>query len=349
MSRSVAIAVDAMGGDRAPEVVVEGTLAALAEYEDLAVHLVGRTEVLEPLLAGASRDGLTLHHAPDVIGMDESPAKALRQKPEASISVCVRLLAKGDVRGLVSAGNTGAVVASSMFVARLLPGVHRPGIAVTLPTRRGPTVLCDVGANIQPKPAHYLQYAVMAAAFSHDMHGVESPRVALLNIGTEETKGGAGLRGIRALLEEAGRAGVFDFVGAVEGNHIFEGAADVVVCDGFVGNTILKAAEGVGRVVVEEFAAICETELTGMSADDKELVQSPLRRGLRRLVELTDYTTYGGAPLLGMDGCAIIAHGRSDGRAIKHAIRASRDFARREVNRHIVSRLEELSAKGITG
>ncbi len=343
MAAPVAIAVDAMGGDRAPDEIVRGALAALAEYEDVALQLVGRPEAIEPLLEGPA-DRLEVVAAPDVIGMDEHPAKALRRKPGASVAVCAQRLAAGEAAAVVSAGNTGAVMAACAFAARLLPGVHRPGIAVTFPTRSGKTVLCDVGANLQMKPVNYLQYAVMAGAYSHGVLGVEEPRVALLNIGTEESKGGSEQHEARALLEGAAAQGLIQFVGSVEGNHIFEGAADVVVCGGFVGNTILKTAEGVGRAFLEELQSLWREEQGGEAATAAE---GSLKRVLTRLHEFTDYTSYGGAPLLGIDGCAIIAHGRSDARAIKHAIRAARDFAQHEVNRHIASRLGELATRGV--
>lgn len=333
MSEPIQIAVDAMGGDRAPNVVVEGSLAALEDYPELRIQLVGRPEAIEPLL-GASSERVSVVPATDVIGMEEHPGKAVRKKPQSSIAVCGRLLAERKVAALVSAGNTGAVIAASMFAARLLPGVHRPGIAVAFPNSKGGiTVLCDVGANINMKPVHYLQYAVMASAYSHDVLGVEAPKVGLLNIGTEASKGGAELAAVRQQLEQAGDAGLIDFIGAVEGNHIFEGAADVVVCDGFVGNTVLKSAEGAARVVLLEVARI-------LSSDSD--LNGSMQKALGRLHEFSDYSTYGGAPLLGIDGCAIIAHGRSDAKAIKHAIRVAHDFAQREVNRHIVERLERL-------
>jgi len=271
----------------------------------------------------------------------------LRRKPEASIAVCGGLLRERKVEALVSAGNTGAVIAASLFSARLLEGVHRPGIAIAMPnSAKGTTVLCDVGANINMKPVHYLQYAVMAEAYAHDVLGVESPRVGLLNIGTEETKGGSELRAVRSMLEGAAEAGIFKFVGAVEGNHIFDGAADVVVCDGFVGNTVLKATEGAGRVVMERLAGHLKSTLQALAGTPA--AAQALGGVMQQLEDLTDYSSYGGAPLLGIDGCAIIAHGRSNARAIKHAILVARDFAQREVNRHIAQRLAELEAKGAT-
>ncbi len=356
MADPVAIAVDAMGGDRAPEAIVRGALDALAAYDDVALQLVGRPEAIEALigqLGGARPDRLEVVAAPDVIGMDEHPGKALRSKPGASIAVCARRLAAGEAQALVSAGNTGAVMAGCVLSARLLPGVHRPGIAVAFRTRSGTTVLCDVGANLQMKPDHYVQYAVMATAYSQGVLGVTQPKVALLNIGEEESKGGSEQREARALLEEAGQRGLIEFAGAVEGNHIFEGRADVVVCGGFVGNTILKTAEGAGRAIMEELASLYREErASAAEAGGGAAAAGPeaavVERVLRRLHEFSDYTTYGGAPLLGIDGCAIIAHGRSDARAIKHAIRAARDFVQHEVNRHIATRLADLtSSRGV--
>jgi glycerol-3-phosphate acyltransferase PlsX len=334
VSDPVRIAVDAMGGDRAPEVIVQGCLEALSDYDDVVVHLVGREADVRPLLGGEP-ERLEVVAADDVIGMDEHPGQALRKKPGASIAVAAKLLKDGVASALVSAGNTGAVIGATMFAARRLPGVHRPGIAVTFPTSRGPTVLCDAGANIHCKPEHYVHYALMASAYAEEILGVESPRVALLNIGTEESKGSDELRVVRQQLQAASGAGLIRFTGAVEGNHIFEGEADVVVCDGFVGNTVLKCAEGSARAVVEHLASL----VGGRPAEE----QPALKRVLGQLVEYTHYSEYGGAPLLGIDGCAIIAHGRSDARAIKNAIRVARDFARRGVNERIVARLGELT------
>lgn len=334
-----------MGGDNAPQAIAAGALAAATEAQDVEIYLVGQAEAVAACLPAELPANLHLVPAKDVVGMEEHPAKALRRKPESSIAVCGHLLRERKVQALVSAGNTGAVIAASLFAARLLPGVHRPGIAVSFPSRHGTTVLCDVGANIQCKPVHYLQYAVMASAYCQDVLGVASPRVGLLNIGTEESKGSTELRSIRGMLEKAAGAGLINFVGAVEGNHIFEGEADVVVCDGFVGNTILKAAEGTGRVVMETLEARLAQALEGLS-ETPQAAQA-FREAIGELKSFTDYSTYGGAPLLGIDGCAIIAHGRSNPRAVKHAILVARDFALREVNAHITQRLEELAAKGV--
>jgi len=331
-----------MGGDRAPAPLVEGSLQALGDHDDVVVHLVGQPDALSALLPDPVPVRLELVPATEVVGMGEHPGKALRKKPDSSIAVCGRLLAERKVSALVSAGNTGAVIAASMFAARLLPGVHRPGIAVAFPNAiGGTTVLCDVGANINLKPVHYMQYAVMAGVYARRIIGVPKPRTALLNIGTEERKGGSELQAVRGLLEQAGQDGLIDFVGAVEGNDIFEGAADVVVCDGFVGNTILKTAEGVGRILRDKVAQVFAEEL------GTEQAPAALHRALGRLHTFTDYSTYGGAPLLGIDGCAIIAHGRSGAVAIRNAIRVAREFAQREVYQDIVERLGELATRGV--
>lgn len=345
-SGPIKIAVDAMGGDNAPQAIAAGALAAAQDSSDVEISLVGQVEAIKACLPEELPANLQIVPAKDVIEMDDHPAKALRRKPESSIAVCGHLLRERKVQAIVSAGNTGAVIAASLFAARLLPGVHRPGIAVSFPSRRGTTVLCDVGANIQTKPVHYLQYALMASAYCHDVLGVEHPRVGLLNIGTEESKGGSELRAVRGLLQEAADADLIDFVGAVEGNHIFEGEADVVVCDGFVGNTILKSAEGAGRVVMDKLRATLQESLQGLAGSPE--AAGAFKQAIEQLKAFTDYSTYGGAPLLGIDGCAIIAHGRSNPRAVKHAILVARDFAQREVNAHITQRLEALAAKGVT-
>lgn len=327
----IEVAVDAMGGDRAPGVVVEGVLQSLEAYEDLRVCLVGQPEAITPLLT-QQHERLEVVPASDVIGMDESPGKALRRKPDASVAVCARLLKEKRVQALVSAGNTGAAIAATMFAADRIRGVRRPGIAASLPNAAGKTTtLIDVGANIHCKPIHFMQYAVMGSAWCEDILGIEKPRVGLLSIGEEDSKGGAAVSQARDALEAAAQRGAFEFVGAVEGNHVFEGVCDVVVCDGFVGNVLLKAAEGIGRTLLTHFV--------NAMGDQAAMV----KQGAERLNSITDYSEYGGAPLLGIQGCAIIAHGRSGPRAISNAIRVAREFAHREVVKHIETRLEALS------
>jgi glycerol-3-phosphate acyltransferase PlsX len=327
-----------MGGDRAPEAVVQGALAALAEYPEVSILLVGQEAVLQPLLKDAQTDRLTVVPASQVVGMDEHPSQALRRKKDSSIAVCAHLMKEGKATAVVSAGNTGAVIAAVMFAVRLLPGVHRPGIAVSFPTTKGtPALLCDVGANIHCKTKHYLQYALMASAYCEYVLGIKEPRVGLLNIGTEESKGSSELRSVRQEMKRvADEMERFEFVGAVEGNHIFEGEADVIVCDGFTGNTVLKSAEGASRAVVQHFASFVKGN--GFTPEER----GALDKAFKSLYAFTHYSEYGGAPLLGINGCAIIAHGRSDANAIKNAIRVARDYARRDVNQHIANRVGEL-------
>ncbi len=317
------IAVDAMGGDQAPTEIVLGVASAIeAGYvrpDD--VILVGAKDKVAPLLEGnpVLRD-IPLEHASQVVEMCDSPTGSLRTKPDSSIQVAVRLVQKEQAGAFVSAGNTGAVVACAASMLGRLPGVRRPGIAVTFPSLKGPVTILDVGANVHCKPHHLYQYGVMADIFSRDVLGIESPRVALLNIGAEEGKGNPLVRETRELFEQSD----LNFVGNIEGNHLLSGECQVVVCEGFVGNVVLKVVEGVGAFV--------QQTLTNqvLSQPNPELAQS-----FRKITSKMDYAEYGGAPLLGVNGMVMIMHGRSDRRATANAMRASKQFLDAQVNQHI--------------
>jgi phosphate acyltransferase len=313
------IAVDGMGGDEAPGHVVDGALAA-ARHFDLGVVLVGPADRLQAEIdrrQDLDSTRVRLVPARDVIGMEESPAAALRRKPEASIKVAAGLVARGEAAALFSAGHTGATVLAAYGAFGMLPGVDRPALAATIPTRRRPAILLDVGASVECRPQHLLQFAVMGAVYARVAFGLESPRVGLLSIGEEETKGNELTREAHRLLKSAPIA----FIGNVEARNVYSGAADVIVCDGFTGNVALKISEG----LVEVVEGLLRDEL---SRTVTLRVGSLLtRRALRHFRRRVDYSEYGGAPLLGVAGVTIVGHGRSSAKAVRNAVAMAYRFA----------------------
>jgi glycerol-3-phosphate acyltransferase PlsX len=314
----IRVAVDAMGGDRAPEEIVAGALDAAGP--GITPVLVGPS--------GLDTQGLELVQAPMTIAMDEKPGEAVRGKRDSSLVVTCRLVREGAAQAAVSAGNTGAMLAAGLLEIRRLRGVNRPAIAVILPARRGPSVLIDSGANADARPEHLRQFAHMGAVFAHEILGIERPSVRLLSIGEEPEKGNQLVLEAHQLLSEAEG---LEFRGNTESRDLLEGAADVVVCDGFTGNVVLKALEGTIRSVMsalrEEITASRRGKLGG-------LLIRPAARGLR---DRLDPDTYGGAYLLGLRGLAVIAHGNSGRTAIANAIR----LAAKGVEHDVAGRLEE--------
>jgi glycerol-3-phosphate acyltransferase PlsX len=322
----IRIAVDAMGGDHAPAAIVDGALAA-ARHLDVTVALVGATSRIHEALA-AHDDwpsvGVEIVDAPEVVGMHEPPAATLRRKPRASIRVAAELVSRREAVGLFSAGHTGATVMAAHSAFGMLPGVDRPALAATIPTRDRPAVLLDAGASVECRPHHLLQFAVMGSAYARIAIGVERPRVGLLSIGEEETKGNELTREAHRLL----KASPVHFIGNIEGREIYSGAADVIVCDGFTGNVVLKTSEG----LVDAVEALLGDELQGTFSSQVGYLLS--RRAFRRFRRRVDYSEYGGALLLGVAGLTIVGHGRSSVKAVRNAIAlayrfASADFIRR--------------------
>ena len=313
----IRVAVDAMGGDRAPDEVVAGALEA-------------RSASIEPILVGPpglDTHGLELVEAPDTIAMDEKPAEAVRAKPNSSLVVAVRAVAEGGADAVVSAGNTGAMLAASFLELRRLPGVARPAIAVPLPARRGPSVLIDAGANADARPEHLLQFGHMGAIFAEEILGIPRPEVRLLSIGEEPEKGNHLTLGAHALLAESD----LNFRGNAEATELLKGAADVVVTDGFTGNVALKLIEGTIRELLDALRTQIASTTRGKLGG---LLIRPAARALR--TEL-DPDTFGGAYLLGLRGLVVIAHGNSSRLAIANAIR----LAARGVENDVVGRLAE--------
>ena len=325
------IAVDAMGGDHAPDEIIKGVLEAnkLLDADD-ELMLIGPQERIERQLVsdGAGTNSIRIIHAPEIIGMDESPVEALRKKRKSSIAVMARMASHDKADAVISAGNTGACVAGCQIRMRNLAGVIRPGIALVLPTLGGPVTMCDVGANVACKPINLYQYAVMASVYSTQIFGIENPRVGLMSIGEEDAKGNELVKKTREMLKADNR---LNFIGNLEGHDIFDGMCDVAVCEGFVGNVILKLTEG---LVAMLFKAI-EHELM---EDDPRLAREfkPL---ITQIYKKYDYHEYGGALLLGVNGTAVICHGSSKSRTIKNAILASKKFYTLKINDQIVQSL----------
>ena len=312
------VALDAMGGDRAPGEAVAGAVAAARAY-GVEVALVGRGEALAAELAKHRTAGLSLPivEAPDVIAMDEHAANAARRKPHSSIHRALRQVREGQAVGMVSAGNSGAVMAAALFVLGRVPGIERPAIGAVLPTVSGRTLLIDAGANADPKPNHLARFGQMGAIYAERVLGVANPRVGLLSTGEEEGKGNELALAARPLLAASG----LNFVGNIEGKDIPAGAADVVVTDGFTGNVALKLSEGVSSLLL----GLLRAELRRRPLT--KLLAAGLRPAFRRVGARLDYREVGGAPLLGVEGVTIIAHGRSDALAIQNAIRVAREAA----------------------
>ena len=327
------VAIDAMGGDHAPEATVAGAVLAAREL-GARVWLVGHQDVLRARLAPHAPEHLpiVLHHAPDVIGMDEPPVAAVRRKPRCSLRVTLDLLRDGTVDAVVSAGNSGAVLAGALFTVGALPGVDRPAIAVPMPAVHGHVILVDAGASVEADVLHLVQYAVMGETYARALGGNARPRVALLSNGQEPGKGTETTRAASRVLGTL----PLNFIGYVEGRDLPRDVADVVVCDGFVGNAVLKAVEGFGmttsQLLREAFGRTWRGRLGYV------LARGPLAQFRQRL----DYAEYGGAPLLGVDGVAVVAHGSSGPVAIRNAIRVAHDSARLGVNREIVNALRSV-------
>ncbi|MEA5446631.1 phosphate acyltransferase PlsX [Gammaproteobacteria bacterium AB-CW1] len=331
MSARITLALDGMGGDHGPSVVVPAALAFLSRRDDVSLILVGDESALESALEGADTDlrkRIRIHHASQVVNMDELPSQALRGKKDSSMRVAINLVKQGEAQACVSAGNTGALMATSRFVLKTLPGIDRPAIICPIPARGGHTHMLDLGASADCTAEHLLQFAVMGSAVATAVHDIERPKVGLLNIGEEEIKGTETVRDASAMLSDSS----LNYIGYVEGNDIFGGGVDVVVCEGFVGNVSLKTMEGVakmiGAYIKEEFNRNAFTRLLA-------LVAMPVLRALRRR---TDPRRYNGASLVGLQGIVIKSHGGADMVAFENAIH----IAALEVKEDVPARISRL-------
>lgn len=331
------IALDAMGGDHAPGPIVAGAVHAVRAQPELTVVLVGDQARVEAELAtvpDAPLDRLPVVHASQVIGMDDKPVEALRKKRDNSITRCWQLMATGEVKAVVSAGNTGAMVASAQLNAKMyLPGVRRPGIAAILPSQQGPIVICDVGANMNAKPEHLYQYGIMGSIYAEAVLGLSDPKVGLLNVGTEEDKGTELTRLTAAMFRESPLAD--RYVGNVEGRDLYDGVARVIVCEGFVGNIVLKAGEGAVEFLFSSLRQEVARILPSLQGDSGHTVALALKDLKTRF----EYQEYGGGPLLGIRGACIICHGASGARAIRNALRVASTLAEDRINQLIIDQL----------
>ncbi|MFP4053335.1 MAG: phosphate acyltransferase PlsX [Phycisphaerae bacterium] len=332
------IGIDAMGGDRAPLEEVRGALAArdLITDGDRIVLVGDEKQILAHLDGSADwQDFIEVRHASEAIGMNESPVEALRAKPDSSIAVLAQMHRNGDVEATISAGNTGACVAAAQMRLRRLPGVHRPGIAIITPTPAGPVAVCDVGANVNCRPLHLQQYAVMSSLYLKAATDVKDPRVGLLSVGEEETKGNELVKKTRELLSADKSV---NFIGNVESRDLFTGACDVMVCEGFVGNVVLKLMEGMATGVILGMIRELGRMLPSLGLGGGEEF---LKKAAQTFMGKYDFNEYGGAPLLGISGICIICHGASDQRGIKNAVLSAKKFAEHQVNEQIIQQLSE--------
>ena len=331
----IKIAVDGFGGDFAPEQIVAGCLLAASE-DQIPIILTGDQQDLAPMIAGKPGSNLIeIIHAPDRIGMEEAPIDAVRTKKDSSLNAAARLVKEGKALGMVSAGNTGACMASALFTIGRIKGIERPAITTLMPTVKGVCLMVDVGANVDCRPSQLAQFAHMGSIYAERVLGRPDPRVGLLNIGEEPSKGNDAAQKAYQLLSNA----KINFIGNVEGRDISGGTVDVVVCDGFVGNIVLKFGEGLGTGLF----TMLKQELT--ASWPRKLAALALRPGFDKIKKKMDYAEYGGAPLLGVKGTVIIAHGSSNAKAIHNAIRVAREAAASQV----VESIAELIAGEISG
>lgn len=325
------VAVDAMGGDNAPAIEVEGAVAAAREF-GIQVILVGDSGRLHQELAKHDCKGLNISvkHASEVIGMHDSASDAVRKKKDSSIRVSFDLVKNGEADAVVSAGNSGATMAIGMFVLKRLNGIERPAIATIFPTLRGKTLVLDVGGNVDCKSVHLVQFAIMGEVYARYIMDVDKPKVGLLSNGEEASKGNELTRETNSILKNAS----FNYSGYVEGRDIFNGMVDVVVCDGFVGNVVLKLSEG----LVEAAATMLKEEIkqSFLSKIGYLLARSAFKNFKKKV----DYSEYGGAPLLGIDGVAMICHGGSNAKAVKNAVHFAHDYALKGVNQKMAEKLQ---------
>lgn len=330
------IAVDAMGGDHAPEVTVEGAVAAAREL-GIPTFLVGDSERIRPLLQKKSvpAGSIEIVHAPDVVSMDDPATAPLRKKKNSSIRVAANLVREGKADGLVSAGHTGAAMVSAKMVIGTIEGVDRPALAAILPSRSGFSLLLDVGANIECKNEHFREFAVMGHLYFQLLFGRNDPSIGLLSIGEEDTKGTDRTKEAFKVLKETG----LNFIGNVEGRDVFNGRCDVIVTDGFTGNVLLKASESLGEMIETSL----REEITKSFRASVGFLLS--RRAFRAFRLRLDYSEYGGAPLLGVKKCCIIGHGRSSAKAVKNAIRLAAEFSRQRMPERIQEAIAELHSR----
>lgn len=333
MSNRPVVAVDVMGGDNAPAHEIAGAVMAARRWQ-IPIVLVGRSELIETELARLNTQGLDIkiENASEIVGMHDSASDAVRKKKDSSIRVAFELVKMGGADAVVSTGNSGATMAAGMFVLKRIPEIDRPAIATVVPNLKDATLILDVGGNVDCKPHHLVQFALMGSVYASQMLGKKVPRVGLLSNGEEDTKGNELTREAQRILKESSLA----YIGYTEGRDIYNGHVDVVVCDGFVGNVVLKVSEG----LAEALSAMMRKEFSSRFwARIGYLLAKPALKAFRRKI---DYAEYGGAPLLGIQGTAMICHGSSSPRAIMNAVKMAHDNVTRQVNRKLIEHLEEI-------
>lgn len=328
---TITVAIDCMGGDHGPSVTVPAALGFVRSHDDVRVVLVGLEERIRPLLGNVADPKVSVRHASEVVAMDEPPALALRNKKDSSMRVAINLVKHGEADACVSAGNTGALMAISRFVLKMLPGIDRPAICAILPTASGHTHVLDLGANVDCEPEHLLQFGIMGASLVSAIEHRERPTVGILNIGEEDIKGNDVVKRAAELLKDSG----LNFIGNVEGDGVYKGEAEVVVCDGFVGNVALKASEGLAQMMAtflrQEFSRNLLTKLIA-------LIAMPVLNNFKRHV---DHRRYNGASLLGLKGIVVKSHGSADAFAFANALGRAADAARTGVLARITERVAQ--------
>ena len=331
----VTISLDAMGGDNAPVSEVAGAIETVRHHEGINITLVGKSEIISNELKKFSYDTtrIKIHNANDVIEMDESPTDAIRKKPDSSLVSGLKLCKSGEADAFISAGNTGAVMAASLFTLGRIANVNRPTIGSRFPTERGITMVFDVGANVDCKPLNLLQFAVMGSVYANHIYGIENPKVGLLSVGEEKTKGDTLTVEAYELLEKSG----LNFIGNVEGRDIMKGTTDLIVCDGFTGNIVLKFAESVLSLLKTKFKDYADRGFVN------KLKVGMAYGTLKDILKDFDYQEYGGVPLLGVNGISIIGHGRSSPRAIVNMALNAERMARAGINDIIASRIKDIN------
>ena len=334
MSENIKVVVDAMGGDNAPEVTVEGAVEALKVSDKISIILTGRTEDIKKELQKYSYDEsrISIVQADDVIGFDEPPVMAIRKKKNSSIVVGLNLVKRGEADAFVSAGSTGAILVGGQFVVGRIKGIERAPLAPLIPTAKGPSLLIDCGANVDARPSHLVQFAKMGSIYMENVVGIKNPKVAIVNNGAEEEKGNALVKETFPLLKECKS---INFIGSIEARDIPAGYADVVVCEAFVGNVILKLYEGVGSALVQK---IKEGMMTSTRSKIGALLVKP---ALKETLKSFDATEYGGAPLLGLKGLVVKTHGSAKAIEIKHGIFQCVQFKQEKINEKIAERILE--------
>ncbi|MGQ9705748.1 MAG: phosphate acyltransferase PlsX [bacterium] len=328
------IAIDVMGGDFAPECNIDGVLSALSEDNELSIIAVGDKEKMGKLITinQKSPERLEIVHTTSIVAMDESPSRSLREKPDSSISICANLVRDGKSDAMVTAGNTGATVAYALMRIGRLEGVNRPALATVFPTQGEPSVVIDVGANARVKPINLLEFAIMGQVYAEEILGIENPNVGLLSVGEEEAKGYEVIKEANHLLKEAR----INFYGNIEGGDILKGTTNVIVCDGFVGNVVLKFAESISGVV---FSTLKMTVAKNIKRKMGAWLMKPAFRDFKRI---WDPSEYGGAPLIGLNGVCIICHGSSSPKAIKNGIFLAKKCVKKRINEKITEKTKVL-------